>query len=116
MASPYTHDLRRAFPGSKSPYRRALAALGPALKKLKVAYEERTLPLLRVPSRRDDLADIAAVARRFRARFADVVVLGTGGSSLGAQTLVVAALAAAGAISLAGQLRLWWWRQKWGGR
>lgn len=90
--SPYTQDIRRAFPGSKTAYRKALASLAPAVKKLKLAYEERTLPILRVPSRRDDLADIASFAKKFRA-FDDVIVLGTGGSSLGAQTLAVAALA-----------------------
>jgi glucose-6-phosphate isomerase len=90
--SPYTQDIRRAFPGTKTPYRKALASLTPALKKLQMAYEERTLPILRVPSRRDDLADIAAYAKKFRA-FDDVIVFGTGGSSLGAQTLAVAALA-----------------------
>lgn len=90
---PYTQDLRRGFPGAKTSYRKTLASLAPALKKLKTAYETRTLRLLRVPSQRDDLADIAATAKRFRAGFADVIVLGTGGSSLGAQTLVTAALA-----------------------
>ena len=91
-AFPYTQDIRRAFPGSKSAYQKTLTSLAPALKKLKAAYEERTLRLIRVPSRRDDLAEITATAKRFRAGFADVIVLGTGGSSLGAQTLVVAAL------------------------
>ena len=92
-AFPYTQDLRRAFPGSKTVYRKTLASLAPALKKLKTAHADRTLRLLRVPSQRDDLAAIAATAKRFRASFADVIVLGTGGSSLGAQTLVTTALA-----------------------
>jgi glucose-6-phosphate isomerase len=90
----YSQDLRRAFPGAKSRYRSALASLGASLKRLQGAYEERTLPILRAPSRRDDLADVTAVAKRFRKDFEDVIVFGTGGSSLGAQTLVTAALAA----------------------
>src|SRR5437879_6066614 len=91
-ALPYTQELRRAFPGSKVAYRQALASLTPALKRLQAAHDDRSLPLLRVASRRDDLPEIAAAARRFRMSFADVIVLGTGGSSLGAQTLVTAAI------------------------
>jgi glucose-6-phosphate isomerase len=92
-ALPYTQELRRALPGSKTTYQKALAALAPALKRLKAAHDDRSLPLLRVAGRRDDLPEIEAAARRFRMSFADVIVLGTGGSSLGAQTLVTAALA-----------------------
>jgi glucose-6-phosphate isomerase len=92
-ALPYTQELRRAFPGSKTTYQKALASLAPALKRLKAAHDDRSLPLLRVAGRRDDLPAIEAAARRFRMSFADVLVLGTGGSSLGAQTLVTAALA-----------------------
>jgi glucose-6-phosphate isomerase len=91
-ALPYTQELRRALPGSKTQYRKALASLAPALKRLQAAHDDRTLPLLRVAGRRDDLPEIEAAARRFRMSFADVIVLGTGGSSLGAQTLVTAAL------------------------
>jgi glucose-6-phosphate isomerase len=92
-ALPYTQELRRALPGAKTPYQKALAALAPALKRLKAAHDDRSLPLLRIAGRRDDLPTIEAAARRFRMSFADVIVLGTGGSSLGAQTLVTAALA-----------------------
>ena len=92
-ALPYAQDLRRAFSGSRTSYRAALAALAPALKRLQAAHDDRSLPLLRVASRRDDIEAIEAAARRFRISFADVVVLGTGGSSLGAQTLVAAARA-----------------------
>jgi glucose-6-phosphate isomerase len=90
-ALPYTQELRRAFPASKTVYQKALASLEPALKRLQAAHDDRSLPLLRVAGRRDDLPAIEAAARRFRMSFADVVVLGTGGSSLGAQTLVTAA-------------------------
>jgi glucose-6-phosphate isomerase len=92
-ALPYAQDLRRAFPGSRTSYQAALAALAPALKRLQAAHDDRSLPLLRVASRRDDIESIEAAARRFRISFADIVVLGTGGSSLGAQTLVAAARA-----------------------
>jgi glucose-6-phosphate isomerase len=90
---PYTHDIRRAVGTSKTAYRKALDQLAPAIKKLKGQHDDGSLPLLRISARRDDLKDVEAVARRFRMSFADVIVLGTGGSSLGAQTLTIAAQA-----------------------
>ncbi|HRW30164.1 MAG TPA: hypothetical protein P5227_09225, partial [Emcibacteraceae bacterium] len=45
-------------------------------------------PYLQLPSERDDLTEIRRTADRISKRFKDVVVLGTGGSSLGAQMLV----------------------------
>ncbi len=73
---------------------RALEAAGPALAGLRAAREEGSLPLLGLPSRSDDLEACRPVAAAYRERFAEVVVLGTGGSSLGGQAL--AALAGAG--------------------
>ncbi|HEU0071743.1 MAG TPA: glucose-6-phosphate isomerase [Alphaproteobacteria bacterium] len=46
-----------------------------------------SLPLLAVPSARADLTALKDVVARFRGEFDDVLVLGTGGSSLGGQTL-----------------------------
>ncbi|PCI33357.1 MAG: glucose-6-phosphate isomerase [Alphaproteobacteria bacterium] len=43
---------------------------------------------LQLPGERKDLTDIRATADRILKKFSDVVVLGTGGSSLGAQMLV----------------------------
>lgn len=43
---------------------------------------------LQLPGERKDLTDIRATADRILQKFSDVVVLGTGGSSLGAQMLV----------------------------
>jgi glucose-6-phosphate isomerase len=62
----------------------------PALKRLAERRAQGDLPLLALPQRRDDLADLAPIAQDFR-RFADVIVLGTGGSSLGGQTLAALA-------------------------
>ncbi len=45
-------------------------------------------PYLQLPSERDDLTEIRRAADRISRNFKDVVVLGTGGSSLGAQMLV----------------------------
>src|SRR3954468_17763323 len=65
----------------------ALRRCGAALTSLRKAHAEETLPLLRLPARPDDLAEIERAAKRLRAGATDVVVLGTGGSSLGGQTI-----------------------------
>lgn len=56
-----------------------------ALKENKV---NGSLPMLSLPERDDDLADIEHVAQAMRSRFKHLVVLGTGGSSLNGQALV----------------------------
>jgi len=65
----------------------ALARLARPLARLRAARAESTLPLLAVPARTDDLAGIEDAAARLRQSVADIVVLGTGGSSLGGATL-----------------------------
>jgi len=64
------------------------ASLTAAAAQVKALYDSGELPLLRLPERTDDLAEVNEVAAWFRARFAHVLVVGTGGSSLGGQTLV----------------------------
>jgi glucose-6-phosphate isomerase len=64
----------------------ALARSAPALDWIRARHADGALPLLRLPERRDDLD----IIRRAGARLAsatDIVILGTGGSSLGGQTL-----------------------------
>lgn len=46
-----------------------------------------SLPVLTLPSRTDDLDDLAPLVGRYRATFDEVVVLGIGGSSLGGETI-----------------------------
>ena len=58
-----------------------------ALDWLRARHADGGLPLLRLPAQRDDLAAITQAARRLVAGASDVVLLGTGGSSLGGQTL-----------------------------
>lgn len=55
------------------------------------AYEQETLPLLRLPERSDDLDLVRPIAERLKAESDHVLVLGTGGSSLGGKTLVALA-------------------------
>ena len=65
----------------------ALARAEGALDRLREHYAEGTLPLLRLPERQDDLAPIREAAARLNKGATDIVMLGTGGSSLGGQTL-----------------------------
>jgi glucose-6-phosphate isomerase len=56
------------------------------LARLRALHAEGAEPLLSIPARRDDLAALAPLVEDFR-RFDRVLILGTGGSSLGGQTL-----------------------------
>jgi glucose-6-phosphate isomerase len=71
-------------------YERALGSLAPALADLRRAHAEGSLPLLRVPAETGDLAPLEALTARLRDA-GDVVLLGTGGSSLGGQAIAQAA-------------------------
>ncbi len=64
-----------------------LARTGGALTALRKHHADGTLPLLRLPEKRDDIAPILGYARLLNENTTDVVFLGTGGSSLGGQTL-----------------------------
>ncbi len=54
---------------------------------MRARHADGGLPLLRLPEKQDDIAGIAESARRIAAGASDIVILGTGGSSLGGQTL-----------------------------
>jgi glucose-6-phosphate isomerase len=64
-----------------------LAKTHSALDKLRRQHTDGTLPLLRLPEERDDLDEIEAAAKGLADGATDLVLLGTGGSSLGGQTL-----------------------------
>ena len=72
---------------SESAYRDCLAATAASLDRLRAAHGDGSLPLLRLPERRDDLGELRKTADRYRRQFRDVIVLGTGGSSLGGRAL-----------------------------
>ncbi|RDD60539.1 glucose-6-phosphate isomerase [Ferruginivarius sediminum] len=98
VSAPYLHDVTACFAErigegglTKDAYARLLHGCGPALEQLRRARADGALPFLTLPSRRDDLGPLATLAARYRGAFDDVVVLGTGGSSLGGQA--IAALA-----------------------
>lgn len=66
------------------------AALGraeSALEALRARHADGGLPLLRLPGKHDDLHALKQQARQISDRATDIVLLGTGGSSLGGQTL-----------------------------
>lgn len=89
---PFEHAVDRCFPGTgRAPDRvrfdALLAEATDGLDWLRRAHDSGSLPLLRLPARTDDLAPLQAIATRFRRDYDTVVVLGTGGSSLGGKTL-----------------------------
>ena len=67
-------------------YTEALARTGDALAMLRARHADGSLPLLRLPERTDDL-DIVKKAAGIKTTATDIVIFGTGGSSLGGQTL-----------------------------
>ena len=74
----------------------ALAEARPALDRLRSWRKSGELPLLALPARRDDLQALAPVAARYAESFDDILVLGTGGSSLGGRALCALARPDAG--------------------
>ncbi len=68
-------------------YDQLIEAAGGALDALRGWHRDASLPLLRLPAATDDLPELAALAEECRQRFDDVVLLGTGGSSLGGRAL-----------------------------
>lgn len=71
---------------SRAAYAAELERAAPALEKLRQRHADGSLPLLRLPAARDDLAALKPHAEHLR-KFEHAVILGTGGSSLGGQTL-----------------------------
>ena len=78
-----------------------------ALDWLRARHADGALPLLRLPEKQDDLAGIGAAAKRLASGASDIVILGTGGSSLGGQTLAqLAGYAVPGVGALRGAPRV----------
>src|SRR4051794_32858571 len=65
----------------------ALARSAAALDWIRARHADGSLPLLRLPERRDDIHTIRTAGARLASDATDIVILGTGGSSLGGQTL-----------------------------
>ena len=88
----YTQDIARALKSGHrggvfdQAFQEMLARTEPALEKLREAYANRSLPLLRLPEKTGDFPALKKAAARLK-KANDVVFLGTGGSSLGGQAL-----------------------------
>lgn len=78
---------------------KAMVRILKAMTRLQEDYATKRLALLQLPSEKSDLADIRAFAARISKNAKDIVLLGTGGSALGGQT--VAQLAGYGVPGLA---------------
>ena len=94
----FEHDLSRCFADSigesgidRSAFEPVLAQTADSLAELREVRQKAGLPLLELPAARDDLIQPAAVAERLRRSSDQVILLGTGGSSLGGQTLAALA-------------------------
>src|SRR5471030_1893484 len=72
---------------SDAAFNAALQKAETALETLRARHADGGLPLLRLPEQTNDLASIREAAARLSAGASDIVILGTGGSSLGGQTL-----------------------------
>ena len=90
----YRHDTENCFASAigargltDDQYASTLAQTGAALDVISQAYADNSLPLLRLAEADADLQSVKPLAERWRQDFDDVVVLGTGGSSLGGQTV-----------------------------
>jgi len=81
---PLMQSIEHAHPAGLAD---VLARTGKALAWLSARHADGALPLLRLPEKRDDIAEILGYATLLRDGTSDVVFLGTGGSSLGGQTL-----------------------------
>ena len=66
----------------------ALSETAPILDRLRMHHEKGELSLLSLPYARDDLPALRELAGRLRAEFRHLILLGTGGSSLGGRAVV----------------------------
>jgi len=64
-----------------------LENLSQSLSRVAEAYDTGAVPFLKLPEARVDLEELVPIARHYQNRFDDVLILGTGGSSLGSRAL-----------------------------
>jgi glucose-6-phosphate isomerase len=94
MALMFQHQTDLAFPADlakraegETAFAANLAALGSAMEELRSPSDPELASVLSVPDELGDLARLEAIAANWRGQFDDVVILGTGGSSLGGRAL-----------------------------
>ena len=83
----YSDDRALLTPAQNAAYQQTLAICADGLERIRTWYAEASLPLLHLPEARADLTEAADFAAQVRTEFDDFIVLGTGGSNLGAKTL-----------------------------
>ena len=87
---PYLHDVTGIIGAggvTQAQFDACLARTQPALDTLRAQHADGTLPLLHLPRRRHDIAAMEDIAAHLRKNATDIVVLGIGGSSLGAKAV-----------------------------
>ncbi len=94
MSAPYEQDVRGCLAETIGEHGLAEDELAPLLDGATAAIEDLrdgavddAVDILALPARRDDIPRIASVAAEIGSRFESVVVLGTGGSSLGGRAI-----------------------------
>ena len=90
----YHHDKRNCFAeaiGDRGldvdSYSRVLDETSVALDAIRKAYKDNSIPMLGLPEASSDIESLKPIVERCRRDFDTIIVLGTGGSSLGGQTL-----------------------------
>ncbi len=84
----YSQNISAGLPSlAGESFKSYVKAAETAIISLKKQYTTNTLSLLRLPEQTADLEAIEPIAERFCENFDDVIILGTGGSSLGGQTI-----------------------------
>jgi glucose-6-phosphate isomerase len=112
--STYTQDVRNCFADKigaagldEQSFRDYVGRTAASLKRLRAAMQDNSLPILNLPKREDEMRAMTAAAARYRG-LGHVIVLGTGGSSLGGRTVTALADGGLGSAGrLAGRPLLW---------
>ena len=91
---PFTQNITQALQSGigktaipDTAYQAALAKAKTAVERLRAQAKDGSLPLLGLPNERGDIAAVKAAAREIKKGAKDILILGTGGSSLGGQAL-----------------------------
>ncbi len=100
----FGQDIGHCFAGkvegglARGVYHTLLAEAEVCISRLTVQRQDGSLPLLSLPGFSDDIARLRPVAERLADLCDDLVILGTGGSNLGAKALTGASPAGAGPV------------------
>ena len=70
-------------------------------------YDQGSLPLLRLPERRDDLEELKDLADTWRRQKSNIVILGTGGSNLAPKPCTLLQTKVLGGWTVARPCTLW---------